>query len=99
MNRVEQFCAQLAERAWENIASSPLTDGKRLGKCPPVVFRDLGDTLNGVAYPDRIELNVSRLESPDRDRFLRKTTLHEIAHVAEYRIAGVMARCGTPSTI
>ena len=86
----ERRCAELVTHAWKAIADSPLANGKKLGKHPSVVFRDLGEKLHGMAYPDHIELNVSRLESPDREKFLGQTTRHEIAHVAEYRIAGVM---------
>ncbi len=86
----EKYCSQLAAQAWKKIANSTLADGKEIGKCPTVVFKELDDSLHGLAYPDHIELNSLRLESPDRELFLYKTTLHEIAHVAEYRINGVM---------
>jgi hypothetical protein len=86
----EKYCSQLAGEAWKKIASSTLTDGKKIGKCPEVLFAELDDSVNGRAYPDHIELNTARLKSPDREMFLYKTTLHEVAHVAEYRIAGVM---------
>ncbi len=86
----EKYSAQLAAQAWAKIRTSKLAGGKKIGRCPEVVFKELDDDLNGQAFPDHIELNISRLESPDRDLFLYKTTLHEVAHVAEYRIAGVM---------
>lgn len=86
----EKYTSQLAAQAWAKISASKLAGGKKIGKCPKVVFSDLDDNCNGRAYPDHIELNISRLESPERDVFLCKTTLHEVAHVAEYRIAGVM---------
>ena len=86
----ESHCSQLAEQAWEKIKSSKLVGSKKIGECPKIVFKKLDDTLNGMAYPDHIELNTSRLDSSDREVFLYKTTLHEIAHVAEYRISGVM---------
>ena len=86
----EKYCSQLAVQAWKQIATSKLVNGKNIGKCPVVIFKELDDTLHGVAYPDHIELNSSRLDSPDRELFLYKTTLHEVAHVAEHRIAGVM---------
>lgn len=90
MTDSEKYSAQLAAQAWKKIRGSKLVGGKKIGKCPEVVFKELDDDLNGQAFPDHIELNSSRLESPDRDVFLYKTTLHEVAHVAEYRIAGVM---------
>ena len=86
----EKYSMQLVAQAWKKIRESKLAGGKKIGKCPEVVFKELDDDLNGQAFPDHIELNISRLESPDRDLFLYKTTLHEVAHVAEYRIAGVM---------
>ena len=86
----EKYCSQLAAQAWKKLASSTLADGKKIGRCPKIVFKKLEDNINGRAYPEHIELNISRLESPDREIFLYKTTLHEVAHVAEYRIAGVM---------
>lgn len=86
----EKYSSQLVSQAWEKIRSSKLAGGKKIGRCPKVVFKELDDDLNGQAFPDHIELNISRLESPDRDLFLCKTTLHEVAHVAEYRIAGIM---------
>ena len=86
----EKYCSQLAAQAWKKIASSTLVEGKKIGRCPKVVFKELEDNVNGRAYPDHVELNTARLESPDREVFLYKTTLHEVAHVAEYRIAGVM---------
>jgi|GEM_PF-6757559 len=86
----EKYCSQLVAQSWKKIRDSKLAGGKKIGKCPEVVFKELDDDLNGRAYPDHIELNISRLESPDRDVFLYKTTLHEVAHVAEYRINGVM---------
>lgn len=88
--QLERYCSQFAIQAWKIIMSSKLADGKDIGKCPDVRFKKLDDSLNGLAYPDHIELNISRLESPDREMFLYKTTLHEVAHVAEYRISGVM---------
>ena len=86
----EKYSMQLVAQAWAKIRTSKLAGGKKIGKCPEVVFKELDDELNGQAFPDHIELNISRLESPDRDLFLCKTTLHEVAHVAEYRTAGVM---------
>lgn len=86
----ETYCNRLAAQAWKKIAASSLVNGKKIGKCPPVVIKKLDEPLNGLAYDDHIELNSSRLDSPDRELFLYKTTLHEVAHVAEYRIAGVM---------
>ena len=88
--QLERYCSQFAIQAWEIIKSSKLVNAKDIGKCPDVRFKKLDDSLNGLAYPDHIELNISRLESPDREMFLYKTTLHEVAHVAEYRISGVM---------
>ena len=86
----EKYCSLLAAQAWQKIASSKLAEGKKIGQCPKVVFKELDDSLNGLAFPDHIELNTLRLTSPDRDKFLYKTTLHEVAHVAEYRINKVM---------
>jgi len=86
----EEYCSLLVAQAWKKIRASKLAGGKKIGRCPEVVFKELDDELNGQAFPNHIELNISRLESPDRDLFLCKTTLHEVAHVAEYRIAGVM---------
>ena len=86
----ELFCSQLAMQAWKKIESSKLANGKNIGTCPTVELKELDESLHGLAYPDHIELNINRLQSPDRDVFLLKTTLHEIAHVAEYRISGVM---------
>ena len=83
MSNPEKYCLQLVAQAWKKIRDSKLANGKKIGKCPEVVFKELDDGLNGQAFPDHIELNISRLESPDRDVFLYKTILHEVAHVAE----------------
>ena len=65
----EKYTSQLAAQAWAKISASKLAGGKKIGKCPKVVFSDLDDNCNGRAYPDHIELNISRLESPERDVF------------------------------
>ena len=52
------------------IRTSKLPGGKKIGKCPEVVFKELDGNVNGQTIPDHIELNISRRESPDRELFL-----------------------------
>lgn len=66
----EKYSMQLVAKAWEKIRTSKLAGGKKIGKCPEVVFKELDDELNGQAIQDHIVLNSSRLESPDRELFL-----------------------------
>ena len=66
----EKYSAQLVAQAWKKIRESKLAGGKKIGKCPEIVFTELDDELNGQAIQDHIVLNSSRLESPGRELFL-----------------------------
>lgn len=74
---------------------SSLTGNKKLGSPPAVQYKVLKG-VHGLAYPDHIELNqtdIDKLADDCRElkSFLKRVTIHELAHVAEYRISKVMS--------
>ena len=83
----------VAESAWRKMAECSLAVGKDLGKLPEVRFKKLKG-FYGLAYPDHFELDkttVDDLSGSELDIFLERTTIHELAHIAEYRINKVMS--------
>ncbi len=83
----------VAEAAWRKMAECSLAEGKDLGKLPEVRFKKLKG-FYGLAYPDHFELDqttVDNLSGSELDIFLERTTIHELAHIAEYRIDKVMS--------
>ena len=78
----------VAESAWRKMAECSLAVGKDLGKLPEVRFKKLKG-FYGLAYPDHFELDrttIDNLSGDELDIFLERTTIHELAHIAEYRI-------------
>ena len=70
-----------------------LAEGKDLGQLPEVRFKKLKG-FYGLAYPDHFELDkttIDDLSGSELDIFLERTTIHELAHIAEYRIDKVMS--------
>ena len=83
----------VAESAWRKMAECSLAEGKDLGKLPEVRFKKLKG-FYGLAYPDHFELDkttIDDLSGGELDIFLERTTIHELAHIAEYRIDKVMS--------
>jgi len=69
---------------------STLTGGKNLGELPEIRYKVLKG-VHGLAYPDHIELNQADIDNLADDEeklkaFLHRVTIHELAHVAEYKI-------------
>ena len=95
MNDLTGFVNRIATTAWDKMNCSSLTQGKDLGKLPPIRYKVLKG-VHGLAYPDHIELNhldIDRLMNDESElqAFLRRVTIHELAHVAEYRVTKVMS--------
>ena len=83
----------VAEAAWWKMQKCSLAEGKDLGKLPEVRFKKLKG-FYGLAYPDHFELDkttIDDLSGSELDIFLERTTIHELAHIAEYRIDKVMS--------
>ena len=77
---------EIAAEVWRKMGDTNLADPEKLGSVPPVRIKRLDGGVNGLAWPDRIELNLDRLEDADVDAFLNEVIRHELAHVAEYRL-------------
>ena len=90
MNDVVRHAEEIAAEVWRKMGRTNLAEPEKLGPVPQVRFRHLDGGLNGLAWTDRIELNVDRLEDSDTEPFLQEVIRHELAHVAEYRLTGVM---------
>ena len=90
-NTIALHAEEIAAEVWRKMGCSNLADPKKLGTVPQVLIKRLDDGLNGLAWPDRIELNADRLEDSDAEAFLQEVIRHELAHVAEYRLTGIMA--------
>lgn len=65
----EKYCSEFVSQTWAKIWTSKLAGGKKIGKCPEVVFKELDDDLNGQAFPDHIESNSSRPADAGPDAF------------------------------
>lgn len=89
-NTVLRRAEEIAASVWEKMGHTNLAEPARLGDVPQVRFQLLDNDLNGLAWPDHIELNVNRLEDSDVEAFLQEVIRHELAHVAEYRLTGIM---------
>ena len=85
----QHFYKMIAEKAWQDLHRSDLVCSRRLGQCPEIVFSDMDDDIPGVAHKHYIELNQKYLNDTQRE-ILIKTLLHNIIHIAEYRISGIM---------
>ena len=86
LRRAEKIAAEV----WRKMERTNLADPKKLGPVPQVQIKRLDSDVNGLAWPDRIELNIDRLADSDEEAFLQEVVRHELAHVAEYRLTGVM---------
>ena len=89
-NTIVRQAEEIAEEVWGKMGRSNLADPVKLGAVPQVRIKRLDGGLNGLAWPDRIELNADRLEDSDVEAFLQEVIRHELAHVAEYRLTGIM---------
>ena len=87
---VLRHAEEIAAEVWRKMGKSNLADPAKLGKIPEVRFEHLDNSLNGLAWQDHIELNINRLEDSDVEAFLQEVIRHELAHVAEYRLTGIM---------
>ena len=81
---------EIAAEVWRKMGDTNLADPEKLGSVPQVRIKRLDGGVNGLAWPDRIELNVDRLADSDEEAFLQEVIRHELAHVAEYRLTGIM---------
>lgn len=89
-NQISRHAEEIAVEVWRMMGNTNLADPAKLGNVPEVRFKHLDNNLNGLAWPDHIELNVDRLEDSDVESFLQEIIRHELAHVAEYRLTGIM---------
>ena len=89
-NKTVRYAEKIAAEVWREMGRSNLADPEKMGAVPQVRIRRLDAGLNGLAWPDRIELNADRLEDSDEEAFLQEVIRHELAHVAEYRLTGIM---------
>jgi len=83
---------EIATEVWRRMGRTNLADPEKLGPVPQVCFKRSAemDGMNGLAWSDRIELNADQMGDPHAEAFLREVICHELAHVAEYRLTGVM---------
>ena len=87
---VLRHAEEIAAEVWTKMGDTNLADPAKLGKVPQVRLDHLDKGLNGLAWTDHIELNIDRLEDSDEEAFLQEVIRHELAHVAEYRLTGIM---------
>ena len=89
-NSIVRHAEEIAAEVWRKMGCTNLADPEKLGSVPPVRIKRMDGGVNGLAWPDRIELNVDRLADSDEEAFLQEVIRHELAHVAEYRLTGIM---------
>ena len=89
-NRIVRHAEDIAAEVWRKMGRTNLADPEKLGTVPQVRIKRLDGGVNGLAWPDRIELNIDRLEDSNEETFLQEVIRHELAHVAEYRLTGIM---------
>lgn len=87
---VLRHAEEIAAEVWQKMGNTNLADPAKLGKVPQVRLDHLDSGINGRAWTDCIELNIDRLEDADEEAFLHEVIRHELAHVAEYRLTGIM---------
>lgn len=84
-NLLVRRAEEIAPEVWRKMGRTDPADPEKLGFVPQIRIKRLDDGVNGPARPDRIELNVVKLEDSDEEAFLQEVIRHELAHVAEYR--------------
>lgn len=89
-NTVLRHAEEIAAEVWLKMGDTDLAGPEKLGPVPKVRIKHLDGGLNGLAWPDRIELNSDRLNDPGAEAFLQEEIRHELAHVAEVRLTGIM---------
>ena len=91
-NTIARHAGEIAAEVWNRMGRTNLASPEKLGAVPRIMFRSSAemDGVNGRAWPDRIELNADRLADSDEEAFLQEVIRHELAHVAEYRLTGIM---------
>ena len=90
---IKEKVQKIAEASWRKMNNCSLTAGKDLGDLPEIRFTKLKG-FYGLAFPDHFELDkttIDNLSGEELDRFLRRLTIHELAHIAEYRINNKMS--------
>ena len=89
-DKLVRHAEEIASETWRKMGRTNLADPEKLGTVPQVRIKRLDGGVNGLAWPDRIELNIDRLEDSNEETFLQEVIRHELAHVAEYRLTGIM---------
>lgn len=87
---VLRHAQEIAGEVWRKMGDTNLAAPEKLGAVPQIQIKRLDGGLNGLAWADRIELNADHLKDADMEAFLQEVIRHELAHVAEYRLTGIM---------
>lgn len=81
-----------ATEAWKKIRAyfenTDISKMPQLSKMPEIRWKKFGFHVAGRCYykDDYIEMNINYLNSPDAEKFVKNTTIHELAHSVAYRI-------------
>ena len=89
--KADKYINKIGKKAWKEFKQT-LTSYQRvkLGAYPLILWRKMGFRVAGCAHYNGyyIEMNTNYLYSKDWKEFLDGTILHELGHIAAYKLYG-----------
>ncbi len=91
LENATRIANEIADKAWADLKPQTIRFGV-LGARPVIIWKKKGfgaagcftyDTITGKSH---IEMNINYLFSPDAEKFIKNTTIHELAHAATYKL-------------
>lgn len=87
--QADKYINKIGKKAWKEFKSHLTNYEKvKLGAFPPVLWKKMGFRVAGVTHYNGgyIVMNTNYLYSKDYQEFLDGTILHELGHIAAYKL-------------
>ena len=89
--KADKYINKIGKKAWKEFKKTLTSYQKvKLGAYPPVLWKKMGFRTAGCTYycGGYIVMNTNYLYSKDYQEFLDGTILHELGHIAAYKLYG-----------